>query len=93
MTNLHDGRLIGIGLYTPPEAARLTGAKPRSITGWLRGYERRGVAHEPLWTPEPETRSDVLTLSFQDLLQLRTVTAFQKRGLSTRFIRRAILRA
>lgn len=93
MMDPRDSRLIGIGLYTPREAARLAGTKPQSVTRWLRGYDRRGVHHEPLWTPEPETRSDVLTLSFQDLLQLRTVTAFQKRGLSTRFIRKAIVRA
>jgi uncharacterized protein (DUF433 family) len=93
MAKLGNGRLIGIGLYTAPEAAALTRAKRQSITRWLRGYERRGIAHEPLWTPEPDTRSDVLTLSFKDLLQLRTVTAFQKSGLSTRFLRRAILRA
>lgn len=93
MADLWDGRLIGIGLYTAHEAAKLTGARPQSIIRLMRGYERRGVAHEPLWTPEPETRSDVLTLSFQDLLQLRTVIAFQKRGLSTRFLRRAIVRA
>lgn len=88
----HD-ELVGIGLYTAAEAARLAGANVQTVRRWVSGYERKGVRHEALWDPEPKTLSDSLTLSFQDLLQLRTVRAFQGRGLSTHFLRRAIARA
>lgn len=84
--------LIGTGLYSLPEAARLLGADLRSVRRWMLGYRRLYQGEHrnlpPLWTtqladqdlPEP-------TIGFRDLLELRLVNAFAKYGVDLRVIR------
>jgi uncharacterized protein (DUF433 family) len=67
---MSDISLIGIGLYTVPEAARLTGISVPRIRRWLTGYRYRAgeVEHAsgPLWTPEvPKFGSKIEPLSTQ----------------------------
>ncbi len=89
--------LIGIGLYTIPEAARLTGAPSRSIRRWILGYKYRhdDVVHEsrPVWDQDIAEYEGVVNLSFLDLIEVLFVHAFRKEKVSWRAIREAAERA
>jgi uncharacterized protein (DUF433 family)/DNA-binding transcriptional MerR regulator len=74
------GSVLGLGVYSVAEAARLTGISAGRIRRWLRG-QRRDAAVEPL------------VLSFRDLLEVRFVDAFRKHGVSWKAIRVAAERA
>jgi uncharacterized protein (DUF433 family) len=85
------------GIYSVPEAARLTGIDSRSISRWARGYHYpiRGSVR----TSPPVFRADFrpyegrYALSFLDLMELRFVKAFRQHGLSFHKIRIASERA
>jgi uncharacterized protein (DUF433 family) len=89
--------LVGIGLYTVPEAARLTRIPVPRIRRWLGGYRYRegdrAHASPPLWQPEVPTFGSKVELSFRDLMELRFVHLFLDHGLSLQAIRRAIEKA
>ncbi len=82
--------LIGVGLYTPIEASRLTGVSARKIRRWLGGYSRRGKRYEPLWTPEIEAIEGQPYLGFRDLLEVRVANRFIEEGFSPQRMRAAI---
>jgi uncharacterized protein (DUF433 family) len=85
--------LIGVGLYGVPEAHRLTGAKPSTIYRWLSGYRYRRDGAErfspPVWNGDFGQVDGQLTLSFQDLMEVRFVRAFRQHGVSWPAIREA----
>lgn len=89
--NAHSD-LIGVGLYTLPEASALTGIQTAAIRRWAFGYESRSdgdvIQHPPVWMPQLsgyETRA----LGFLDLLEVRFVAAFKQHGVSLQAIRAA----
>ncbi len=82
--------LIGVGLYTPAQAARLTGIGAGKIARWLRGHEAGGVFYEALWQPQIDLEDGHVYLCFRDLMETRVVDAFIRHGISARSIRRAI---
>lgn len=88
-----DLGLFGVGLYTVPEASRLTGIPYQSIRRWLfgYGYTVKGRRHfsEPLWTSEIETTENEKGLGFHDLIELRFVFSFRKRGVTWQAIKDA----
>lgn len=86
-TILSDG-LVGVGLYTPAEAAVYTGIPAVEIRRWLFGYSANGRHHDGLWTPQLSERVDK-ALSFHDLLEIRFVHAFRRHGVSLQAIRGA----
>ncbi|MGD9856911.1 MAG: DUF433 domain-containing protein [Planctomycetaceae bacterium] len=75
-------KFVGIGLYTVPEAARLTGAPNAKIMRWLgetkcqAGVVRRDSALDH-------------TVSFMELMELMFIAMFRKEGVSLQTIRRA----
>lgn len=83
--------LIGIGLYTMGDAARLLKAPSRTIRRWMTGYDYRrdGERHHvaPLWEPDLRHPEDGVELSFRDLIELRFIRAFTSIGLELRTIR------
>ena len=89
--------LLGIGLYTIPEASRLTQISVPRIRRWLAGYKyhARGNEYEsePLWTPEVPRFGSKVELSFRDLMETRFVQLFIEKGVSLQAIRRAIQKA
>ncbi|MBL8580621.1 MAG: helix-turn-helix domain-containing protein [Rhizobiaceae bacterium] len=85
--------LIGVGLYTPDEAARLLRIPSRKIVRWLRGHEIGGRWYDPLWKPQIQLGDGKIYLGFRDLMELRTADAFMQAGVSAILIRRAILEA
>lgn len=87
-----DAALIGTGLYSIPQAARLVGANTRSVRRWLLGYSRKDHGHAkampPLWrTQHSSYELDEPVIGFRDLLELRLVAAFANYGVSLRTIR------
>lgn len=80
--------LLGTGVYSLRQAARLVGADSAAVRRWLLGYERRGRSYEPLW--DPELKNEYVgepVIGFRDLLELRLVAAFERHGVSMKVIR------
>jgi uncharacterized protein (DUF433 family) len=92
-----DKTLLGVGIYTIPEAARLTGASGELIRRLLWGYQHKykgGLTyHEPLWTPQIPIVDDTRALGFRDLIEIKFVAHFRQRGISLQSIRKTIDRA
>ncbi|WP_435101078.1 DUF433 domain-containing protein [Arhodomonas sp. AD133] len=85
--------LIGHGIYSIPEAARLAGIAPTKVRRWVFGFTAKqqngSRAHYAgLWDPEYRDE-DEHALSFRDLLEVRFVHAFRKHGVSLQAIRQA----
>jgi DNA-binding transcriptional MerR regulator/uncharacterized protein (DUF433 family) len=93
-----EERLLGIGIYTIPEAVRLTGVSAASIRRWLWGYRHKTsggpmTRHEPLWTSQIPTIEDSRALGFRDLIEIKFVDHFRRHGISLQSIRKTIDRA
>lgn len=86
-----QGSLLGVGIYTISEAARMTGVSPGRIRRWMRGYvwKVRGETHSSpkLWTPELDDDEDSLALTFRDLIEVRFVDYFRSAGVSWKVLR------
>ena len=84
---------FGLGIYSVPEAARLTGIESRTIRRWVRGYDYR-VGEKLLHSPEvinadlPQFEG-VFALSFRDLIEVRFVNAFRQYDVSWKTLRAA----
>jgi uncharacterized protein (DUF433 family) len=89
--------LLGVGVYTVPEAARLTRVSAPRIRRWLTGYTFTSRAAQrssaPVWERQIVSSSGELVLSFRDLLEVRFVDAFRRHGVTWRVIRLAAERA
>ncbi len=88
---------LGVGIYTVPEAARLSRVSPGRIRRWLLGYtyvyDGRERASAPVWERQLPTIHEKLALGFLDLLEVRFVDAFRTRGVTWKTIRTAAERA
>ena len=82
--------LIGIGLYTPSEAARLLAVPAAKISRWLRGHDIGDQHYDQLWEPQVDLGDGHVYLGFRDLMEVRVASAFIERGLSAQKVRRAI---
>jgi len=84
----------GIGIYTPPEAARMIGMNAGRLRRWLTGYAHDGK-HEPrLWQPQYAADDDEgLLLGFRDLVEARIVHALRQCNIGLPTIRICIDRA
>lgn len=89
--------LVGIGLYTVPEAARLTKVPQQAIRRWQFGYSyrRNGEEHTmaPVWEGQVPRINSAVGLGFLDLMEVRFVRAFRIHGVSLHVIRLAADRA
>jgi uncharacterized protein (DUF433 family) len=85
--------LLGMGVYTVPEAARLTGVPAPTIRRWVTGYTftRNGIAHAspPLWESQIAPIDNAVALGFRDLLEVRFVQFFRAHGVGWRAIKLA----
>jgi len=82
---------FGIGAYSPPEAARLTGVPASALRRWLFGYsyDHHGpqTTQAPLWTPEYGTEQEEPVLGFRDLIEARMVGNLRRLGIGMPTIR------
>jgi uncharacterized protein (DUF433 family) len=83
--------LLDVGLYTLPEAARLTGVPSAHIRRWTLGYHfvREGTRRwsPPLVTPKLHPMEGELAVTFLDLQELRFLHAFRTHGMSWYWLR------
>lgn len=89
--------LTGVGIYTVPDAARLTGVTESRIRRWIRGYtySYRSHLHQspPVWKRQLPSVGGSLALGFLDLMEVRFVNAFRDHGVSWKTLRLAAERA
>ena len=81
-----DDQILGHGVYTPNEAARLLQTNPQQIIRWTHG----GGSRAPLWHSYYQFLEDSTELSFIDLIEVRVVLALRNAGISLQAIRFAI---
>jgi len=89
--------LLQTGIYTIPEAARLTDVSPWRIRRWLRGYEFKAKhgrhRSAPVWTGQLAPIDNKLALGFLDLLEVHSVDAFISAGVTWKTLRDAHAKA
>ena len=78
---------LGVGLYTPAEAARYAKLHQAAVTRWLFPGDR----HEPVFTPR--LKKDAHIVTFPDFIQLLAVRRARADQISLQKIRQAIERA
>jgi uncharacterized protein (DUF433 family) len=85
--------LLQTGIYTIPEAARLTGVSSWRIRRWLRGYEfptKHGRHRsQPVWNGQLEPMDHSMAIGFLDLVEIRCVDAFVHAGVGWKTLRLA----
>lgn len=92
MTAAHPSNLLGKGIYTVPDAARLSHVSARRIRYWLKGLPSEEMIETDdrrLWQGEIRPIDDKLALGFLDLQEVRFIDAFLKTGVSWRLLRAA----
>lgn len=90
----------GIGVYTLPDAARLVGTDAPTIRRWLYGYPYKKAGKDkqyrssPLWTPQysPDDLGERV-IGFRDLMEIRIVREFVKRGVPLIVVRHCLAAA
>lgn len=83
--------LLGVGVYSVPEAARLTKVSAPRIRRWLTAPGEGVQGSSPLVQAQIASTGSVI-LSFRDLLEVRFVDAFLRHGVTWRAIRIAAAR-
>lgn len=89
--------LLGAGIYTIPEASRLTRVSPSRIRRWMKGYDfktKKERHHSnPVWSGQLAPIEDKMAVGFKDLMEIRFVNAFLKKGVTWKTMREAHLKA
>ena len=75
--------MLGVGMYTPVEAAAFIGTRPGQITRWIHGNRQGDPAVKAQFVGHKEV------FTFLDLVQAMAVKAMRKEGYSLQFIRGA----
>ncbi len=87
--------LVGVGIYTRAEAARLLGLSPSRVASWVRGYrytwgpkDRRKHGRQPavIQTDLPIVDSTI-AVSFLELMELKVVRRFRNEGIPLQTVR------
>lgn len=90
---MSDAQLLGSGIYTVPEASRLTRVSAARIRRWLKGYDfksKRARHHSnPVWSGQFGAMDDKLAVGFKDLMEIRFVRAFLEKGVNWKTMRDA----
>lgn len=88
---------IGTGIYTVPEASRLTTVPTARIRRWVKGYAyvvgEKVLASRPVVHSQLQPLDGVIALGFLDLIEVRFIDAFRRSGVSWKSIRLAYDRA
>jgi len=87
--------LIGVGLYSIPEAAHLTELPPSRVRGWVQGYHQKAGAGRrfPVIGHRLPDIDGKTALSFRELIEVRFVRHFLRAGVSWTRIRHAAAEA
>lgn len=87
--------LLGVGIYTRAEAARLLHLTPGRVSSWVRGYRyswgpkhrRRRGAQPPVIRTDIPVIDGTLAISFLELMELRVVKHFREQGIPLQTVR------
>ena len=84
---------LGVGIYTPGEAARIAQMQPQRVRRWINGYaykqgEKRRKS-PPIFRRDLAALDGKNALTFLDLVEVLFVKAFLQHGVSPYGIRRA----
>lgn len=86
-------RFIGVGVYTVPEASKISHVSIGRVRRWCLGYSFRAAVgrHKspPVFTSSLPTIDGELALSFLDLQEIRFVDAFLRAGVKWKTLREA----
>jgi hypothetical protein len=89
-----DLSYLGIGIYSIPEAARISHVPASYIRRWLWGYkytvQGKVLRAGPLWSPQLPEIDDARALTFRDLVEVQFVYRFRQLGISLQTIRKTI---
>jgi len=88
--------LVGVGIYTIPEAARLARVPAPSIRRWLYGYHYGYKGHtveQPAVVATNDNLRSLRVVTFRDLIEVQFVHAFREEGVSWKTIRIAASKA
>jgi uncharacterized protein (DUF433 family) len=91
-----DTGLVGVGIYTIPQAAQLAKVPVPSIRRWLYGYHyayRGHTVEQPAVVAANETLRELRVVTFRDLIEVQFVHAFRDEGVSWKTIRFAAIKA
>lgn len=81
---------LGMGFYTLPQAARMSGVAAKSIRRWLKGYRYAYRGHDvrqPAVVDAPGLEGFPDIATFLDLIEVQFVNAFRLEGVSWKTIR------
>lgn len=78
--------MLGNGIYSVGEAARLTGLRPQRVREWFRG--RISAAAPPVFPGDYRPVAGHLAISFHDLVEVLIAGQLRDHGVSLQFIRR-----
>ncbi|MBD1206227.1 MAG: hypothetical protein H9533_19115 [Rhodobacteraceae bacterium] len=81
-----DEAILGAGIYSPREVARLVGGNSQEVLRWTRG----SGPSDPLWKAHYQFLEDSSELSFLDLVEVRVVKSLRRAGVSLQAIRFAL---
>lgn len=85
--------LLRTGIYSIPEASRLTHVSTWRMRRWLRGYEFKVKtgrhSSPPVWEGQLEPIDHTVALGFLDLIEIRCVDALIQAGVSWATLRTA----
>lgn len=95
MTDFRDIDFFETGIFTIGEVADLTRIPVARARRWMRGYSfqtTKGLVHkDPLWPPElPQPEEGAHILSFNELIEIRTIDIFCQAGVILQKVRVAI---
>lgn len=91
--DVNASQLLNAGIYSIPEAARLTRVSAARIRRWLKGYDfntKKERRHsDPVWSGQLDPVDGTIAVGFRDLIEIRFVAAFIKAGVSWKTMRAA----
>ncbi len=87
--------LMGAGIYTLPEASRLTRIPVAKLRRWLRGYSRgQDQRQRPVFERDfPDLGEGGAAISFLDLIEALFIDAFHRHGVPWKHIRESAVEA
>lgn len=87
--------LFETGLYTVSDVSHLTNVHSARISRWVRGYSYASSKgrrrQQAVWEPEIPAMEGFISLSFNDLLEIRFVHEFREAGVALPKIRSTIM--
>ncbi|MBI4421680.1 MAG: DUF433 domain-containing protein [Gemmatimonadetes bacterium] len=96
----HSFDLLGVGIYSRADAARLLRMTPQRLSRWVKGYtywirshkDARRIRRPPVVRTDLPVVGGMLALSFLELMEIRVVRALVEKGVPLQRVRVAARR-